>query len=42
MIANYSHDFDISIPLLNENQRNWLKNALNLSFPNGHEWLLKL
>jgi hypothetical protein len=42
MVANYRHDFDVSILLLNENQRNWLKDALNISFPDGHEWLLKL
>lgn len=42
MVNNYRHDFDVAIPLLNENQKNWLKNALTLSYPNGHEWLLKL
>lgn len=42
MIANYRHDFDVSTPLLNDEQRNWLKNALSISYPNGHEWLSRL
>ncbi|MGL5380091.1 nucleotidyltransferase domain-containing protein [Clostridium sp.] len=42
MVANYRHDFDVAIKYLSENQRNWLRNALNISFPNGHEWLDKL
>lgn len=42
MVANYRHDFNIAIKYLSEKQRNWLRDALNISFPNGHEWLEKL
>lgn len=42
MIVNYRHDFDVAIKNLSEKQRDWLRNALNISFPNGHEWLEQL
>ena len=36
---DYQHDFQNTLPKMNEDQISWLKNALLLMFPGGHEWL---
>ena len=36
------HDFDCVVPLLNEEARQWLRNALSLQFEHGHEWIDQL
>lgn len=36
------HDFKHTLPKMNENQRIWLKNALQFMYPNGHEWIEKI
>jgi hypothetical protein len=35
-------DFDLISPLLPDDSRQWLKNALTIVFPNGHEWIIRL
>ena len=32
-------DFSITIPLLSQNRKNWLLEALKTMYPNGHIWL---
>ena len=39
MVNCYRHDFEVAFPLLDKKQKQWLASALNLSYPNGHEWL---
>lgn len=38
----HNHDFTISLPKLNLEQKQWLKKALEVAHPNNHEWLLRL
>ena len=35
-------DFDLISPLLLDDSRQWLKNALTTAFPDGHEWIVRL
>jgi hypothetical protein len=35
-------DFDIVIPHLSVESKTWLKNALIIAFPDGHEWISQL
>jgi hypothetical protein len=39
---DYQHDFENTLPFMNENQKLWLKNALVIMFPDGHEWIDKI
>ena len=32
-------DFNLISPLLPEDKRKWLKNALTIAFPDGHDWI---
>ncbi len=41
MVNCYRHDFNMSLPLLTIEQKYWLKNALLVCYPDGHEWLTK-
>jgi len=40
--TEYTLDFNNSIKKMNINQLMWLKNSLNIMFPNGHKWLNNL
>jgi hypothetical protein len=35
-------DFDMIIPHLPDENKQWLKNALMTAFPDGHEWIERL
>jgi len=35
-------DFDLMIPHLSDESREWLRNALIAAFPDGHEWITRL
>ena len=35
-------DFDIMIPHLPDDSREWLRSALMTAFPDGHEWIARL
>ncbi|MCL2884875.1 MAG: hypothetical protein FWF49_05260 [Oscillospiraceae bacterium] len=35
-------DFDIVTPYLSDESREWLRNALQTEFPDGHDWLARL
>jgi len=35
-------DFDIVLPLLSNEKKNWLKSALKVQFPEGHVWIEQL
>lgn len=37
--TNYQLDFDLTAPLLSDESKNWLINALEVSYPKGHKWL---
>ena len=37
--AENRQDFNLIAPLLPEDNRKWLKNALAIAFPDGHEWI---
>ncbi len=39
---NYRHDFRVALDKMNKTQKEWLKVALEGSYPMGHEWLEKL
>ena len=39
---NHRHDFEVALPLLNSEQRRWLRRALETEYPNDHEWLARL
>lgn len=41
-VENYRHDFRVALPLLSEIQKEWLKNALTISYPKDHEWINEL
>jgi hypothetical protein len=41
-VSDHSHDFTVSLPFLELEQRKWLKKALEIVHSNNHEWLLKL
>jgi hypothetical protein len=34
----YQKDFDVTVPLLSQEQINWLLNALATAYPDGHKW----
>ena len=34
----YQLEFDVTLPLLSEEARNWLINALETAYPDGHKW----
>ena len=38
----YQKDFDVTIPLLSQEQSNWLKDALVTAYPDGHPWIERL
>jgi hypothetical protein len=35
----YQKDFDMTVPYLSTESKNWLIEALELSYPGGHQWL---
>lgn len=35
-------DFEATAPFLSDEKRNWLINALEITYPDGHEWIGKL
>jgi hypothetical protein len=35
---DYQHDFETLLPFLDDDRRNWLKNALDQAYVKGHEW----
>ncbi|EQG75203.1 hypothetical protein QKA_3256 [Clostridioides difficile DA00165] len=37
-----SKDFDVTVPLLSQEQRDWLVNALITAYPDGHAWIDQL
>lgn len=39
VVENYRHDFRVAVEQFNDKQRAWLKSALEISYPMGHEWL---
>lgn len=36
---DHHQDFSLILPFLEEEQKQWLKNALEAEYPNGHSWL---
>ncbi|EGT4680674.1 hypothetical protein DD083_01705 [Clostridioides difficile] len=38
----YQKDFDVTVPLLSQEQRDWLVNALITAYPDGHAWIDQL
>jgi hypothetical protein len=41
-IKDYRHDFSICLPFMKDDQKQWLKKALQTEYINGHEWLRSL
>jgi hypothetical protein len=39
---DHNHDFKVTLPLLNSEQKQWLKEALKVVHSNNHNWLLNL
>ncbi len=39
---DHNHDFDISLPYFNTEQKQWLRAALEGEYPDGHVWLQRL
>lgn len=39
---DYQKDFENAVPLLSNDSKEWLINALSISFPDGHEWMHKI
>jgi hypothetical protein len=39
---DYQLDYTNTLPKMNEDQKDWLKDALHYMFPDGHEWLQKM
>ncbi len=39
---DYQKDFENTVPLLSNDSKQWLRNALLISFPDGHEWIQKI
>jgi len=39
---DYRHDFDISLPLLDDERKAWLRGALKTMNPDGHGWLKRM
>ncbi len=39
---DYQKDFENTVPLLSNDSKEWLRNALSISFPDGHEWMQKI
>ncbi len=39
VINNYKHDFNVAYPVMDAEQKSWLKSALHKEYPNGHLWL---
>lgn len=35
----YQQDFDLAYEAMNDEQKNWLQNALRVEYPQGHKWL---
>ena len=42
MVKNYRHDFRVANEKMNTGQRLWLKDALQIAYPKGHEWIGEL
>ncbi|WP_240421957.1 nucleotidyltransferase domain-containing protein [Paenibacillus periandrae] len=40
--ADHNQDFDVSLPYFNPEQKQWLREALEKEYPNGHVWLQRL
>ena len=38
----YQLDFDLAVQAMSAGQKNWLKNALHTTHPNGHKWLCEI
>ena len=38
----YQRDFDTTVPLLSQDQLDWLLNALIIAYPDGHAWIDQL
>lgn len=36
----YQQDFELAYSKMNNEQKEWLNNALKVMNPNGHKWLL--
>jgi hypothetical protein len=41
-IQDYRHDFSVCLPLMDDEQKQWLKKALETEYMDGHEWLQSL
>jgi len=41
-LENDEHDFDLVLPRLSRDPRQWLHDALSIQFPHGHEWIERL
>lgn len=37
--AGYQLDFDLTVPLLSNESKEWLIKAIDVSYPEGHKWL---
>ena len=35
-------DFESTLPALTQDKRSWLKKALQISYPDGHDWISRL
>lgn len=40
--SDHSRDFQVTLPFLNTEQRNWLKTALEIELSKNHPWVLQL
>ncbi|MEF3354088.1 hypothetical protein PV403_12930 [Paenibacillus sp. GYB006] len=40
--ADHNHDFDISLPYFTKEQNQWLREALQIRYHNGHPWLERM
>ncbi|HBH3022920.1 TPA: hypothetical protein KSG48_003475, partial [Clostridioides difficile] len=40
--VGYQKDFDVTVPLLSQEQRDWLVKALITAYPDGHAWIDQL
>ena len=36
----YQQDYDLSIQKMNTEQKQWLNNALEVIYPDGHKWMV--
>ncbi len=38
-LIGYQKDFDMTVPFLCEESKNWLIHAIEMVYPNWHEWI---